>query len=124
MVKKKKIQISGMHCRSCEMLVEEELLKIKGVRSVDVSQSKGVAEINYKGKFNTNAICKAVEVAGYFVTDDKSFNKNQSLPWFSDNFNDYLGLTFSIFLVLFVYLLLRTSNFSLSVGNNFSSLPV
>jgi len=38
--------IKGMHCASCELTIEEELLKIKGIEYADASLSKG--ELNVK----------------------------------------------------------------------------
>ena len=40
---RKIIPIKGMHCRSCEILVEDELSKIPGVTGVEVNQKKGEA---------------------------------------------------------------------------------
>ncbi len=41
--------VKGMHCASCEIIIEKELLKIKGVRSVEASTSKGRVVIEYDG---------------------------------------------------------------------------
>lgn len=36
------VHIKGMHCRSCEILIEDELLKISGVTEVKVNEKKGM----------------------------------------------------------------------------------
>jgi sulfite exporter TauE/SafE/copper chaperone CopZ/plastocyanin len=42
--------VKGMHCASCELLIERELLKIKNIRSVEASVSKGTVRIVYQGE--------------------------------------------------------------------------
>ena len=41
--------VSGMHCASCELLIEKGLLEIKGVKSVEASTTKGQVTIEYSG---------------------------------------------------------------------------
>lgn len=37
--------LSGLHCRSCELLVEHEMKKIKGIDSVKISHKNGILHI-------------------------------------------------------------------------------
>ena len=62
---KKIVQIKGMHCRSCEILIEEEILKVEGVHRVNVSEKKGFAEIFYEGEVPDAHIEDAVCGCGY-----------------------------------------------------------
>ena len=48
---KKSYQIKGMHCHSCELLIEDELMKISCVKQAVVSQKKGIAEIYFTNHF-------------------------------------------------------------------------
>ncbi len=41
--------VKGMHCASCEVLVEKKLLSILGVKSVEASTSNGKVTIEYDG---------------------------------------------------------------------------
>jgi len=41
--------VQGMHCASCEILVEKKLLDIENVKSVDASTSKGEVVVEYEG---------------------------------------------------------------------------
>ena len=75
-MKTKTIPIKGMHCRSCEILIEDELMKIKGVQKVMVSEKRGVAEIYYKGHLEQDRIQQAVCSAGYTI------GKNEQKPLF------------------------------------------
>lgn len=42
--------VRGMHCASCEVLIEKKLLEFKGVKAVDASTSKGEVSIEYEGE--------------------------------------------------------------------------
>ncbi|MDP2656043.1 MAG: sulfite exporter TauE/SafE family protein [bacterium] len=78
------VPIRGMHCASCELLIEEQLKKISGVTHVAVSQKKAQAHVTYCGVPPSNdAIAKAVQEAGYEV------GEKQKLPWISRNPADY-----------------------------------
>jgi uncharacterized protein len=95
------IPIKGMHCRSCEILVEEELQKVHGVKKAMVNHRKDNAEIYYSGESpDLAAINQAIEKAGYGV------GKEEIKGWFSKNITDYqeLGLA-ALFLVGLYYLL-------------------
>ena len=39
------IPIRGMHCKSCEILIEENLKQVKGVKRAEVSHISGRAKI-------------------------------------------------------------------------------
>ena len=42
--------VKGMHCASCEVLIEKKLLELPGVKSVEASTSSGKATIEYEGE--------------------------------------------------------------------------
>src|SRR3989344_8043960 len=42
--------VKGMHCASCEILIEKKLLEISGVKSVDASTSNGQVIIEHEGE--------------------------------------------------------------------------
>ena len=46
-MQEKTYYVKGMHCASCEVLIEKKLLEIPGVTSVDASTAKGQATIEY-----------------------------------------------------------------------------
>jgi copper chaperone CopZ len=41
------VPIRGMHCKSCEILIEDRIKNIAGVKHVEVSYSKGKALVTY-----------------------------------------------------------------------------
>ena len=42
--------IKGMHCASCEVLIEKKLLEIPGIKSVEASTEKGQVVVEYDGE--------------------------------------------------------------------------
>jgi len=87
--------IKGLHCKSCEILVEDQLKEVKGIERAAVNHLKNTAEIYYQGdQPDHGAIKTAIEKAGY------SIGQSETTTWFSKNKTDYqeLGLA-AIFLV-------------------------
>lgn len=96
------IPIKGMHCKSCEILVEEQLKEIKGVRKAVVNHRRDLAEIYYHGKsLDLEAIKTAVEKAGY------SLGKEETKGWFSKNKADYKELGLAALLLFGLYFVLK-----------------
>jgi len=61
------LRISGMHCKSCAILIEEELKEKVG--KVIVSFEKGRAQIEFDpGKISEKDIRKAIKSLGYGVS--------------------------------------------------------
>ncbi len=56
-----------MHCRSCELLIEDELTKIQGVKSVKTDYQTGQTTIEHAGPIDKNLIASAVKRAGYVL---------------------------------------------------------
>lgn len=94
------IPITGMHCKACEIAVEDNLNQVKGVKRVEVSQVMGRAKIWFDThRLNHGAICSAVENAGYKVGQQSEKN------WFSRNTNDYLRLVYAGIILMLLFLL-------------------
>lgn len=100
MSEKIKVNIKGMHCRSCEILVERNLKKIAGVESVNVNYKSGTAELFSQGRPDQKEIQRAIENAGY------SIGKDDKKHFFSRNVRDYneliivAGSAFILFVIL------------------------
>lgn len=121
-MKKTILNIKGMHCKSCEILVEDELKKIKGVGRVEVNHQNGTAEVYHaNGYLKNHDIVKAIETAGYEIGNDTS------KPLISKNINDYLDMGIAAVVLTVLYLLadsLGLFKTVLASSNNLSSLPV
>lgn len=61
-----KVKISGMHCSSCAMNIDNSLEEISGVISAKTNYAKGETEIKYqRGQSVTAPAKKAIEALGY-----------------------------------------------------------
>lgn len=79
-----KIKVSGLHCKACELLSEEKLSSLPGVKAVRVSHSRGQAEIDYTGDSpDLNKIRQALQKLGYDLSDGtkKKKSKLNSKEW-------------------------------------------
>ncbi|MBU2028648.1 sulfite exporter TauE/SafE family protein [Patescibacteria group bacterium] len=111
------VNITGMHCRSCEMLVEDKLSEIPEIGRSKVHYKNGTAEIFYGSqKPNNQEVIEAIRSAGYDIglADKKSL--------FNQNPHDYkdLGIAF-LFLVGAYFILKNFGLASLSFGSANSS---
>ena len=62
---KKKIEITGMHCKHCAQAVEQALLALEGVKKAKADHEKCYAIITLSGNTPDEAIRVAVEGAGF-----------------------------------------------------------
>ena len=116
------VSIKGMHCRSCEILIEGELKNIKGISAVDISYQTGTATIHYQGNnLDHDRVVRAIKQAGYEI------GKNEKLPFLSNKSQDYSELGIGIVLLMLLYFIakeLGLFNLNLVTAYNFKSLPV
>ena len=66
----KRININGMHCVSCEILLEKEFKKIRGLRSCKISHKKGIAEIQCSEDVSKAELEQAIKICGYEVVNE------------------------------------------------------
>jgi sulfite exporter TauE/SafE/copper chaperone CopZ/heme/copper-type cytochrome/quinol oxidase subunit 2 len=70
-------KVSGMHCASCEILLEKKLLEIKGVKSVDASTSKEEVVLNYENeKPNIHELNKIFKKDGYIFSENREIQNS------------------------------------------------
>ncbi len=63
----KTINVKGMHCNSCNMLIEDAVSEIKGVESVKANFEKGKVIVKYDEDMLLDKIKIAIEKEGYKV---------------------------------------------------------
>jgi len=63
----KTIKVSGMHCRSCEILLEDSISEIKGAKVLSADHKKGEIKVSLDNESLMNQIKKVVEKEGYRV---------------------------------------------------------
>ncbi len=120
-MKKQTVHIQGMHCRSCEILLEDGIKDVQGVRAVDVSHTKGTAEISYKGHLDISKVQAVVSECGYACGEGKK------APFISTRKEDWNQLSAAALLLVGLYFIGRWMGiFDLgsSVSTNYSSLPI
>lgn len=93
------VPIKGMHCRSCELLIEDEVSQIPGVTKVEVSEKKACAIVYYENTLNAADVENSVKKAGY----DIGFNDKK--PWFSKKMDDYIDIFYALFALGVLYLM-------------------
>lgn len=117
------IPIRGMHCRSCEILIEEKLKELPGISNVSVSYKKSEAAAYSDHPLNLlelDSVNRAIREAGYDVGVD------DSKSWISKNPSEYYDLFLAIIILTSLYYFVKGLGlFNLSFGsNNPSSLLV
>lgn len=121
MIKTASVPIKGMHCRSCELLIEGELCSIEGIKKVEVSQKRGLAEVAYEGKLNYEAVGSAIEGAGYAI------GLPEKKPLLTRDFNVYQEILVFLIAIFLGYVLLDIFGIKITlpaVANHPSSLLV
>ncbi len=106
------ILVRGMHCHSCELLIEEQVKKIRGVLAVHVRVKRGTVTVGYEATVpNQQEIEQAIRQAGYEIGDQKTE------PWFSRDMTDYKRLLSAALILYLLYIAAKwTGLLDLSVG--------
>lgn len=73
---KKIINISGMHCISCEILLEKGIKNIKWVNLISLSHKSWIMEIDFEKKEDYDKVVKIIE-KNWFKVKNKSDNDNR-----------------------------------------------
>lgn len=106
-MKKITIPVSGMHCASCEVLLEKSIGKIKNVSRVEASEKAGKIEVEYdKTPPNMKQIEEIVTKNGY------SLGTAEKLPWITTKEEDYFNILLAGTIVFVLYFIAKMSGFS------------
>lgn len=109
------VPIRGMHCRSCELLLEDAIGNVQGITRVKVDFRKGRATVEHGADIpSQNEIIHAVKQAGYEVGEPGK------LPWITKDSTDWRYIIFgAAFLAILYYALRGTGllDFSLDEKN-------
>lgn len=63
----KTLKVDGMHCKSCEMLLNDVVSEIAGVKVIDVQSKTGKVTFEYEAAEAVEQVKKAIEKEGYRV---------------------------------------------------------
>lgn len=77
------LYVEGMHCDSCEILIEKQLLKQENVQAADASLHQHKVEIQYTGEApNVSTINTQLKKWGYSLSDKKIKTQKPRLFYF------------------------------------------
>jgi sulfite exporter TauE/SafE/copper chaperone CopZ/plastocyanin len=113
------LNVSGTHCKACEILIEKELRSLPGVKSVSASSTSGTVQIDYLNGHHPaiSHLNKLFKDSGYVFSATAPERQSAKAPSFFNSF-----LVVSIVVVVF-YFLQQSGVFSLvNVGPD--SLPL
>src|SRR3989338_4638321 len=75
-MKKITAKIEGMHCGSCEVLIERSFKKIRGIEKAKVSHAMGEAELWCSKEPNEKELNDAIREHGYSVSELRAESDN------------------------------------------------
>ncbi len=101
-LKKIKVNINGMHCSSCEVLIERSFKKIEGVEKVKVNHASGKAELQCSEEPSLEQLNQVIKGQGYSVSGVDS-----SKPSYYQLKRDHLEIGAIFVIVVGLYLLLK-----------------
>lgn len=116
-LKHRRFYVEGMHCASCEVLIEKSILEIDGVQAVDASLRNNSIDIRHDENRNVTikAINKELQQYGYTVGHKKVQTKKKR------NIAKIIAVVLGIILVFFIVEKLQFGQY-VSVDSS-SSLP-
>lgn len=94
----RKIKVYWMHCKSCEIILEKNIEKIKWVKVNKVSSKDWILDVDFKDSKSLDEIKNQIKESGYSlekIKDDKN------------TFSDYLLIIIIALVVLILYLMIR-----------------
>lgn len=101
MADQKIIPVRGMHCASCEMLVEKSLKSVAGVKKVKASTKKHCVMVESDATVDEAALEAAIRTAGYEV------GQPEERPWLTRDGNAYAELLLAAMILLALYVVAR-----------------
>ena len=126
--------VQGMHCASCEVLIEKKMLKQKGVKTVEASTKKGELRVEFAGKkLRTNELNQIFKGDHYSFSTEPIIGEESKLFKYDsdgkllinqDKLSNLLYILGISLLLIIGYILLSNSGLSsLITVNSTSSLP-
>ena len=116
------LEIKGMHCGSCEVLIERSFKKVNGVEKVIVNHSTGKAEIYSAKKPDLNDLNNAIREHGYTAHYLEQSNNNVKKDSIAIK-RDHLEIGAIFIILVGIYLVLKQFDLlpkGLSISNNMS----
>src|SRR3989344_4948344 len=109
--KKVKLRIHGMHCASCEVLIERKLKNVPGILKIHVSHAKGSAEIISSGEPDIRKLNDLISRDGYHVSSWHDKNIPPQAVIHKNTKKDYLQMGWIFFAIAALYYILKQFDF-------------
>lgn len=117
-MKKTTLKIKGMHCPSCNILVQDKFKTIKNIKQVKANFKTQTVDIHYKGSLDIRKLNQMIVPYGYSIMNnlDGENEENKKNNW----------LSFLVILVIFItiYSFLKKINLLPEVSYKNLSLPM
>ena len=112
--------VKGMHCASCEVLIEKKLAALKEIKSVEASANKGKVFVVYQGQRpSTNRLNSIFKKEGY-----RFFDEPVKITEQKEN-GDFFVIAGTALVIIIGFFLIKNSGFAGLVNvNSNSSLPM
>jgi cation transport ATPase len=94
-IMKKTYPVSGMHCTSCETLLQKEIMEIPNVKSAKASFAKGTLTVESAKEIPQEKIQKTIEKCGY-KREEKKADPKKTWSYYAQ-----IALIAVVFLVIF-----------------------
>jgi len=101
----KKFHIKGMHCVSCEKLLDDEFRRVPGVKDVRVDRLKNTGEVDYEGtEMDFSEIQKVAKKFGYEASEEKEEENSASVNKASmRNWKDWIKAAVIVAVILLAF---------------------
>ena len=109
-LKKVTLQLSGMHCASCEVLIERTLIKIDGIERDQVNHASGKAVLHCSADPAITSLQSAIAPHGYHLTHYNGQGLVQAPVTQRNTKKEYLQIGGIVLLVMAGYVLVRQFN--------------
>lgn len=115
---RKKYFVKGMHCSSCELLIEKGIRKMAGVKEVKACKENGEVEISYaKRAPSLERVNTQFNKHGYYFTEEEEVSNTQNLG------NLLVSILISILIIVMFVLIGRSDLISFASVDSNSTLP-
>jgi sulfite exporter TauE/SafE/copper chaperone CopZ len=122
-LKKATLYIKGMHCPSCEVLMEDKFKESPNIQDVKADFKTQKVELHYTGKIHTDVLNAKIQPFGYQIEDKSELMEEKQQEPFSKRFMD-MGI---IAIILFIlYAIAKEANLipDVNLGGNLNYLTV
>jgi len=122
-IKKATLCIKGMHCPSCEVLMEDKFKEASNIKEVKADFRTQKVEVHYEGKIHTDILNSKIQPFGYQIEDRRELELEKSQEPFLKRFMD----TSVIAIILFIlYAIAKEANLipDVNLGGNLNYLTV